>query len=124
MGADVVLVGAFERTGDAVVVMRALRVSGISPRKMGLAQRAGEVLQTSGLLAAVDAPEHDLAGALIGLGVPVRSARHYSSALERGCAIVTAQPRRDQLREATVSFESGGPSSLCLCRPAVQSVQT
>jgi hypothetical protein len=111
------LVGAFERPGDAVEVMRALRVSGISPRNIGMAQRTGEILQAVGLLADADVPEHDVAGALIGLGVPVQEARHYWSALERGCAIVTAQPQHSQVREATVTFEMSGVSRLCVCSP-------
>jgi hypothetical protein len=121
MSSLLLLVGAFERPRDALDVMRSLRVSGFSPRKIGLAQRTGEILQTQGLLAAADAPEHDLAGALIGLGVPVQLAREYGSALERGCAIVTAQPHESQIREATVTFASSGVSSFCVC-PADASV--
>src|SRR5215470_4542937 len=100
MNGQPVLVGAFARPRDAIDVLRALRVSGLSPRNIGLAQRSGEILQTSGLLAEADAPEHDVGGALIGLGLPVRTARRYQSALERGWAIVTAKPPSSHLREA------------------------
>jgi hypothetical protein len=100
------VVGAFARPRDAVDVLRALRVSGIPVRKMGLAQRNGEILHTVGILAGVDAPEHDLAGALIGLGLPVREALHYRAALDRGWAIVTAQPDARQVRQTMVTFAS------------------
>jgi hypothetical protein len=120
MSGQPVLVGAFARSGDAEGVLRALRVSGISPRRIGLAQRTGEILETVGLLAEADVPEHDVGGALIGLGVPVQTARDYQSVLERGWAIVTAQPQSAQLREATVTFQSGGVSTLCVCAPGAR----
>jgi hypothetical protein len=107
-----VLVGAFERPRNAIEAVRALRVSGIPVRKMGLAQRSGEILETSGLLADADVPEHNVAGTLIGLGVPVRAALQYQAALERGCAIVTAQSTEWQLREATMSFAANRVSAL------------
>jgi hypothetical protein len=122
MNGQPVLVGAFARPRDAIDVLRALRVSGVSPRNIGLAQRSGEILETSGLLAEADVPEHDVGGALIGLGLPVRTARQYQSVLERGWAIVTAMPATSRLREATVTFQSGGASTLCLCTPGVPRV--
>lgn len=109
-----VVVGTFEREPDAVAAMRALRVSGIPPRNIGLVERTGEVLVALGLLSDVDVPEHDLAGALIRLGVPVAQARQFWSALERGDAIVTVQPQPCQLRDATITFQSGGASDWCV----------
>jgi hypothetical protein len=115
MSVPVVLVGVFERPRNAVDVMRALRISGVPARELGLAQRTGEILQTVGLLSDADVPEHDFAGALIGLGVPVQQARQCWQALEEGCAIVAARPENRQVVEATSAFETYGVSSLCVC---------
>lgn len=111
------MVGVFDRRRDAVDAMRALRLSGIPPPKLGLAQRTGEILQTLGLLSEADVPEHDVAGALIRKGVPVQQARHCWMALERGCAIVAAEPEESQVAGATTAFESCGVSWLCVCSP-------
>jgi hypothetical protein len=100
------VVGAFARPRDAVDVLRALRVNGIPAHQIGLAHRTGEILHTSGILAGVGVPEHDLAGALIGLGLTVRQALHYRADLERGWAIVTAQADARQVREMMETFAS------------------
>ena len=123
MAGQSVLVGAFEHPRNAVDVLRSLRVSGIPPRKMGLARRTGEILEASGLLAEADAPEHDVAGALIGLGVPVGAAREFRDAVERGWAIVTAQSQPYQLRDATLSFTASSVSTLSVVQALSGGVQ-
>jgi hypothetical protein len=89
-----VQVGVFEDRRRAQDALTSLREIGLLPQQPGYAARLGEVLQTAGTLDAVDVPEHDLAGGLIALGVPVVNARALGLELERGCAIVAVQPKR------------------------------
>jgi hypothetical protein len=86
-----VLVGVFENYQRAQEAVRTLQAIGFARDQLGYVVRRGEVLQAAGVLAAVDAPEHDLAGGLIILGVPVSQARLLWLELERGRAIVTVQ---------------------------------
>jgi len=119
MPAQAVLVGVFDRPRNAVDAMRALRLSGVPPYKLGLAQRTGEIMQALGLLSGADAPEHNVAGALIRQGVPVVPARHCWMALERGCAILAAEADEAQVAEATTAFESYAVSWLYVCLPGL-----
>jgi hypothetical protein len=117
MARRAVLLGIFDRPRAALDTVRALRVGGVPPRKLGFAQRDGEILQTLGLLAEADVLEHDFAGALIGIGVPVRQARRCWTALEQGYTVVAAQPDAHQVADATSAFETYGVSWLCVFSP-------
>jgi hypothetical protein len=89
-----VVVGVFEGRGQAHDALRSLEASGIASKQVGLALRHGELMETAGTLAAVDVPEHDLVGGLIGLGVPLAPARACAMEFERGRAIVAVRTRR------------------------------
>jgi hypothetical protein len=89
-----VLVGVFDERQRAQEALHTLHEIGFAPRQLGYAMRCGELLQATGALDGVDAPEHDLAGGLIALGVPVPEARALRMELERGRAVVTVQPQR------------------------------
>jgi hypothetical protein len=86
-----VLVGVFDDDQRARKAVRTLQAIGFARHQLGYVVRHGEVLEAGGVLAEVDAPEHDLAGGLIILGVPFVQARLLWLELERGRAIVTVQ---------------------------------
>jgi DNA-binding CsgD family transcriptional regulator len=111
-----VLVAVFERDSRALVAVRLLREVGLAPHQIGHIFRHGEVLEAGGALVAVDVPEHDLTGGLIGMGVPVGHARELGLQLERGRAIVTAQPERGPHLARRV-LERAGALSLLTCVP-------
>ena len=89
-----ILVGVFDERHRAREALQALHDIGFAPHQLGYAARYGELLEAGGTLDGVDAPEHDLAGGLIALGVPVATARELRLELERGRAVVTVQPQR------------------------------
>ena len=86
-----VLVGVFDEYQRAHEAVRALQGIGFGRHQLGYVSRRGEVLEAAGALAAVDAPEHDLAGGLIMQGVPVAEARSLWLELEGGRTIVMVQ---------------------------------
>jgi hypothetical protein len=88
------LVGVFEEGYSAREALATLREIGFVQHQLGYAIRCGELTQADGALDGVDAPEHDLTGGLIGLGVPVLEARALQLEFERGRAVVTVQPQR------------------------------
>jgi hypothetical protein len=79
----------FEQDRYARSALRMLYETGFSLRQVGYIARHGELLEAAGALRAVDAPEHDLAGGLIGFGVPVPAARELSEQFDHGCSIIT-----------------------------------
>src|SRR3982074_2135422 len=89
-----VLVGVFDECHRAQEALQTLREIGFAPHQLGYAARWGELLEAGGTLDGVDAPEHNLAGGLIALGVPVAEARELWLELERGRGVVTVQPQR------------------------------
>jgi hypothetical protein len=88
------LVGVFDERRRAQDALRTLDELGFARHQLGYAMRCGELMQATGALDGVDAPEHDLAGGLIALGAPVAEARALRMELERGRAVVTVQPHR------------------------------
>jgi hypothetical protein len=102
-----VVVGVFQVGKQARAALRDLRETGFSDHQVGLALRHGELMETAGMLEPVDAPEHDLLGGLIGMGVPVAPARVCVHELERGRAIVAVQPH-ERLPDAARVLHAAG----------------
>jgi hypothetical protein len=86
------LVGVFEEHCRAQAASRTLLALGFTPGQLGCIVRHGELLYATGTLTNVDAPEHDLTGGLIGLGLPVPQARAVALDFECGRTVVTVQP--------------------------------
>jgi hypothetical protein len=105
------LVGIFEEHRRAQDALRLLVEVGLGRHQLGFVVRRGEVLQADGALMGVAAPEHDLAGGLIGLGVPRAQARTVASEFERGHTVVTVQPEW-HLQIAERALELAGAHSV------------
>lgn len=86
-----IVVAVFAEDRRARVALHSLHEVGLMRHQLGYVARHGEVLEATGSLEPVDVPEHDLAGGLICLGVPVAVARELALQLERGRTIVTVQ---------------------------------
>jgi DNA-binding CsgD family transcriptional regulator len=106
-----VVVGVFDNYQRAQEAVRTLHAVGFGRHQLGYAARRGEVLDAAGTLAAVDAPEHDLAGGLIMLGVPVAEARLLWVELERGRTIVVVRSP-DGVQGAGYVLELAGAAAL------------
>jgi hypothetical protein len=111
-----VLVGVFEEHRRAENALRMLGEMGFLPHQLGFIVRRGELLQAEGALTAVDAPEHDLPGGLIALGVPLAQARGLALEFERGRAVVTVQPER-LVKAAERVLELAGAQSVLAWSP-------
>jgi hypothetical protein len=107
-----VVVGVFAAGHQAHDALRNLRATGFSAQQVGLALRYGELMETSGTLEAVDVPEHDLLGGLIGMGVPVAPARVCAREFERGRAIVAVQPQERMPDAARLLHQAGAMTVL------------
>jgi hypothetical protein len=86
-----VLVAIFEEDRRARAALHTLHEIGFTRYQLGYVARHGEALETAGTLAEVDAPEHDLAGGLICLGVPFHAALDIAGMLDHGHTIVAVQ---------------------------------
>jgi hypothetical protein len=114
-----VIVAVFEEYGRAQAARNALLVIGVSPRQLGWVVRHGELLQTNGTLVAVDVPEHDLAGGLIALGVPVVRARAVVGDFELGRTVLAVQPEQLFHQAESLLEGSGARSVLCVMPPRI-----
>jgi hypothetical protein len=74
---DVFVGGVFDDTNRGRNAAAELQGIGLRPWQIGRAVRYGD--EATGALVSIDAPEHDLTGGLIALGVPVAPARAYAS---------------------------------------------
>lgn len=105
------LVGIFEEHCRAQAALRRLLDVGLARHQLGSVVRRGEVLHADGALMGVDVPEHDLAGGLIGLGVPRAQARLVAGEFERGHTVVTVHPEL-LLQVAERALELAGADSV------------
>ena len=107
-----VLVGVFDDSNCGRSATAELEGIGLRPWQIGRAVRYGELTETAGALVSIDAPEHDLTGRLIALGVPVAPARAYGSDFERSRTIVTVHGTEGLGQAARVLEQAGARSSL------------
>jgi hypothetical protein len=85
---------------------------GLRPWQIGRAVRCGELTEATGALISIDAPEHDLTGGLIALGVPVAPARAYASEFEHTRTIVTVHGTPGLGQAAQLLEHAGARSAL------------
>jgi hypothetical protein len=112
----VLVVAVFQSDALARQAVDSLLESGVGSSEVGLAFRRGELTHAAGALAAIDVPEHDIAGGLVGLGVPFFEARDYSQEFERCRTIVTVEPR-ERLAETAFALRDRGALSIQMWVP-------
>jgi hypothetical protein len=112
----VLVVAVFPSDVPARDALDHLLANGVDASEVGLAFRRGELTHAAGSLEAIDVPEHDLTGGLIGLGVPIGEARGYTSEFEHCRAIVTVEPR-NRLAETAFALRDGGALSVHMWIP-------